>query len=85
MSSFETSRSLSVQPIWNDFSRKSAAAHREDRLRGVAAAAVAYDEEETESGVVVTGSEWSLSMLRRAMDLTLAFWGLLLFSPVFVI
>ena len=53
MSSFETSRSLSVQPIWNDFSRKSAAPHREERLRGVTASAVAYDELEAESGVVV--------------------------------
>ena len=85
MSSFETSRSLSVQPIWNDFSRKSAAPHREERVRGAAASAVAYDEQETESGVVVSGSEWSLSTLRRAMDLILAFWGLLLFAPVFAI
>jgi lipopolysaccharide/colanic/teichoic acid biosynthesis glycosyltransferase len=82
MSSFETSRSLSVQPIWNDFSRKSATPHREERVR-VTASAVAYDEQEAESEVVVTGSDWSLSTLRRAMDLTLSFWGLLLFSPVF--
>jgi lipopolysaccharide/colanic/teichoic acid biosynthesis glycosyltransferase len=82
MSSFETSRSLSVQPLWNDFPRKSAAPHREERLRGVAASAVAYDEVEAEPGIA-NGSEWSLSVLRRAMDLTLAFFGLLLFSPVF--
>jgi lipopolysaccharide/colanic/teichoic acid biosynthesis glycosyltransferase len=50
----------------------------------VTVSAVAYDEVEAEPKVV-SGSEWSLSTLRRAMDLTLAFFGLLLFSPVFVI
>ena len=87
MSSFETSRSLSVQPLWNDFSRKSAAPHREERLRGSAAAsAVAYDEfEAAEPSVFPNGSEWSLCGLRRAMDLTLAFLGLLVFSPVFAV
>jgi lipopolysaccharide/colanic/teichoic acid biosynthesis glycosyltransferase len=87
MSSFETSRSLSVQPLWNDFSRKSAAPHREERLRGSAAAsAVAYDEfEAAEPSVFPNGSEWSLCGLRRSMDLTLAFFGLLVFSPVFAV
>ena len=79
MSSFETSRSLSVQPIWNDFSRKSAAPHREERLRGATASAVAYDEQETDFGVVITGSDWSLSSVRRVMDLTLSFFGLVMF------
>src|SRR6201985_936250 len=85
MSSFETSRSLSVQPLWNDYSRKSAGPLREDRLRGGGASAVAYDEvvEEVELGIVPNGSEWSLSSLRRGMDFTLACFGLLLFSPVF--
>jgi lipopolysaccharide/colanic/teichoic acid biosynthesis glycosyltransferase len=85
MSSFETSRSLSVQPLWNDYSRKSAGPLREERLRGGGASAVAYDEVEVEveSGVVPSGSEWSLSSLRRGMDFVLAFFGLLLFSPVF--
>ena len=83
MSSFETSRSLSVQPIWNDFSRKSAAPHREERLRGATASAVAYDEQETDFGVVITGSDWSLSAVRRVMDLTLSFFGLVMFSPLF--
>jgi lipopolysaccharide/colanic/teichoic acid biosynthesis glycosyltransferase len=85
MSSFETSRSLPVQPLWNDYSRKSAAPLREDRLRGGGASAVAYDEVEVEveSGIVPNGSVWSLSSLRRGMDFTLALFGLLLFSPVF--
>src|ERR1700722_4226872 len=83
MSSFETSRSLSVQPLWNDYSRKSASPLREERLRGGGASAVAIEEVEVEAGVVPNGSEWSLCSLRRAMDFTLAFFGLLLFSPVF--
>ncbi len=85
MSSFETSRSLSVQPLWNDFSRKSAPPHREERLRGGGASAVAVDELELESAVVPNGSEWSLCSQRRALDLTLAFFGVLLFSPVFAV
>ena len=48
MSSFETSRSLSVQPLWNDYSRKSGGPLREERLRGGGASAVAYDEVEVE-------------------------------------
>ncbi len=85
MSSFETSRSLSVQPLWNDFPRKSPPPHREERLRGGGASAVAYDELELEAEVVPNGSEWSLCPQRRAMDLVLAFFGLLLFSPVFAV
>jgi lipopolysaccharide/colanic/teichoic acid biosynthesis glycosyltransferase len=85
MSSFETSRSLSVQPLWNDFPRKSAPSHREERLRGGGASAVVYDELELESTVVPNGSEWSLCPQRRALDLTLAFFGVLLFSPVFAV
>jgi lipopolysaccharide/colanic/teichoic acid biosynthesis glycosyltransferase len=85
MSSFETSRSLSVQPLWNDFPRKSTPPHREDRMRGNGVSAVAYEEIEVEAAVVPNGSEWSLSPQRRVMDLTLAVLGLLLFSPVFVI
>jgi lipopolysaccharide/colanic/teichoic acid biosynthesis glycosyltransferase len=85
MSSFETSRSLSVQPLWNDFSRKSAAPHREERPRsGTAAAALdEYESLETQSGSVVNGSDWSLSPQRRVMDLVLAILGLLFFSPLF--
>jgi lipopolysaccharide/colanic/teichoic acid biosynthesis glycosyltransferase len=83
MSSFETSRSLPVQPLWNDFPRKNAAPHREERMRGSAAQAVAYDE--IEVGTVPSGSEWSLSAQRRAMDFTLALFGLALFSPVFAV
>jgi lipopolysaccharide/colanic/teichoic acid biosynthesis glycosyltransferase len=86
MSSFETSRSLSVQPLWNDYSRKSATPHREERSRGSAASAVAYDEyEAAEPLVFPNGSDWSLSPQRRVLDLTLALFGLLLFSPVFAI
>jgi lipopolysaccharide/colanic/teichoic acid biosynthesis glycosyltransferase len=54
-------------------------------LRGGGASAVAYDEVELESAVVPNGSEWSLCPQRRALDLTLAFFGVLLFSPVFVV
>src|SRR5690242_21440764 len=83
MSSFETSRSLPVQPLWNDFQRKSAAPHREERMRGGAAQAVAYDE--IEVAALPVGSEWSLSTQRRAMDFTLALFGLVFFSPVFAV
>ena len=83
MSSFETSRSLPVQPLWNDFPRKNAGPHREERMRGSAAQAVAYDE--IEVGTAPVGSEWSLSAQRRAMDFTLALFGLALFSPVFAV
>lgn len=85
MSSFETSRSLPVQPLWNDFSRKSAAPHREDRMRGSGAQAVVLDEPEIEVAVVPNGSEWSLCTQRRAMDFTLALLGLILFFPVFAV
>lgn len=85
MSSFETSRSLPVQPLWNDFSRKSAPSHRDERLRGGAVSAVAYDEPEIESELIAKGSEWSLSLLRRIMDLGLAFFGLLLFAPILAV
>jgi lipopolysaccharide/colanic/teichoic acid biosynthesis glycosyltransferase len=52
-------------------------------MRGGGASAVAYDEVEVHSEVVPSGSEWSLSAVRRVMDLTLASFGLLLFLPVF--
>ena len=81
MSSFETSRSLPVQPLWNDFARKGPATHRDDRARTAAAAAVALELPE-ESYTVVAGSEWSLSAQRRVMDLTLAFFGVILFAPL---
>ena len=55
-------------------------------MRGNGASAVAVEEvEEVESVVVPNGSEWSLSPQRRVMDLMLAFFGLLVFSPVFAI
>lgn len=82
MSSFETSRSLPVQPLWNDFARKGPATHREERARNGAVAAVAYELPE-DSYSVVAGSEWSLSHQRRAMDVTLALFGLAAFAPMF--
>jgi lipopolysaccharide/colanic/teichoic acid biosynthesis glycosyltransferase len=85
MSSFETSRSVSVPAVWRDYSRRSATypAHREERLRGGLNAAVAYDLEQSE--YLVTGSEWSLSATRRVLDLTIAFLAVLFFAPVFLV
>ncbi len=82
MSSFETSRTLPVQP-WNDYARKGTATHRDERAR-IGGAAVAYELPE-ESHTIVAGSEWSLSRQRRAMDVALAFGGLVIFSPVFIV
>jgi lipopolysaccharide/colanic/teichoic acid biosynthesis glycosyltransferase len=51
-------------------------------MRGAGVAAVADEEVEVEAGIP-NGSEWSLSPQRRALDLMLAFFGLIFFSPVF--
>ena len=80
MSSFETSRLLPVQHLWNDYSRKGAPVVREERTRSGAVAAVAYPH--AESSPYVVGSEWTLSQLRRGLDFVLAFLGIALFSPV---
>ena len=83
MSSFETSRTLPVQNLWNDFSRKGVSAPREERARvGAAAAAVAYQVAPVETIAAVTGSEWTLSHLRRGLDLVLALSGIVLFVPL---
>lgn len=81
MSSFETLRSLPVQHLWNDYSRKGGAVPREERIRtgAVAATAVAYP---LPLSPEVTGSEWTLSQVRRGLDLVLASVGLLFFTPV---
>jgi lipopolysaccharide/colanic/teichoic acid biosynthesis glycosyltransferase len=81
MSSFETSRSLSVQSVWSDYTAKNIghAAVREERVRGGLNAAVAFDFERLEYPV---GSEWSLSAWRRVMDIALSFLAILFFAPV---
>jgi lipopolysaccharide/colanic/teichoic acid biosynthesis glycosyltransferase len=53
-------------------------------MRGAGASAVAYDEVEVEPGIP-NGSEWSLCPQRRVLDLTLAFFGVIVFSPVFAV
>ncbi len=80
MSSFETSRSLPIQHLWNDYSHKGGTVIREERSRSGAAAAVAYPV--VEDATLVGGSPWTLCRQRRAVDLVLAFVGILFFSPL---
>jgi lipopolysaccharide/colanic/teichoic acid biosynthesis glycosyltransferase len=53
-------------------------------MRGAGVSAVAVEEVEVEAGIP-NGSEWSLSPERRTLDLMLAFFGLMCFSPVFAV
>jgi lipopolysaccharide/colanic/teichoic acid biosynthesis glycosyltransferase len=80
MSSFETSRTLPVQHLWNDYSHKGAAVVREERGRTGAVVAVAYPQ--PESAPYVVGSDWTLSRMRRVLDFVLALMGICLFAPL---